>query len=169
MISLFLGRAINVCFGDSSTLDVGELRNLESEVAQWNSDLPSSFDPIESSQITNTDDFPILWLYQGWHSKFVPSVRHEHTAKKNNFIVAALQYYYTLQIIFSLVSLTSMNETRADPSSSGILQKASNLLTNAPRILDKIEDYAIRVCALAISNDCDAARVNAFGPTAFCM
>jgi hypothetical protein len=73
LISLLLGRAINVCFGDRSRLDVEELRNLESEVAQWKSDLPSSFDPIESSQTTNTDDFPILWLYHGWHSKFVPS------------------------------------------------------------------------------------------------
>lgn len=62
-----------------------------------------------------------------------------------------------------------MNKTRAAPSPSGVLQKALNLLTSAPRILDKIEDYATRVCSLAISNDCDAARVNAFGPTAFCM
>lgn len=69
LISLLLARAINLCFGDISRPGVEELRNLESEVAQWRSNLPSSFDPIESSETTDKDSFPILWLYHGWHSK----------------------------------------------------------------------------------------------------
>lgn len=38
-----------------------------------------------------------------------------------------------------------------------------------PRVAQKIEPHAVQICALAISNDSNAARVNAFGPVAFCM
>ncbi|KAH8702043.1 hypothetical protein BGW36DRAFT_336426 [Talaromyces proteolyticus] len=148
LISLFLGKAINICFGAPPATD--QLRELETEVSRWKDSLPVSFDPILSqNQTDKVDSFPVLWLFHGWH-------------------IAALQYYHTLKVIFSLASLTSIHDSRSDPSSDNIFHRASHLLESTPSILDKIDYHVTQICALAISNDCDAARVNAFGPVAFC-
>lgn len=78
--------------------------------------------------------------------------------------VAGLQYYHTLQIILLLAELGSVVTAEA-----GSLKMGSRIMALTPRVAQEIEHHAVQICALAISNDSNAARVNAFGPIAFCM
>ncbi|KAJ9355809.1 transcriptional regulator family: Fungal Specific TF [Paecilomyces variotii] len=70
--------------------------------------------------------------------------------------IAAMQYYYTAESILTLAAPTSAGQNA--------WQKAEHI-NNMRR---KLESNAIQLCSLAISNESNAARVNAFGPICFC-
>ncbi|KAL1982066.1 hypothetical protein VTN96DRAFT_1779 [Rasamsonia emersonii] len=147
MISLLLGRTINSCFGtgnDARVLPIPEWRSLREQVDEWRRDLPISFEPIHFEQDRSTNNFPELLHFHGWH-------------------IAGLQYYHTLQIILLLAELGSVVTAEA-----GSLKMGSRIMALTPRVAQEIEHHAVQICALAISNDSNAARVNAFGPIAFC-
>lgn len=72
MISLLLGRTINSCFGtgnDACVRPIPEWRSLREQVDEWRRDLPISFEPIQFEQDRNTNHFPELLHFHGWHSK----------------------------------------------------------------------------------------------------
>ncbi|KAL1966695.1 hypothetical protein VTN77DRAFT_3892 [Rasamsonia byssochlamydoides] len=150
MISLLLGRAINSCFGnDSHVLPVPEWRSLREQVDEWKRDLPASFEPIQLEQDYNANNFPELLHFHGWH-------------------IAGLQYYHILEIILLLAELGSAVTAEAGSLKMGIAESGFRIMALTPRVVQRIEYHAVQICALAISNDSNAARVNAFGPIAFC-
>lgn len=67
-----------------------------------------------------------------------------------------MKYYYTAESILTL----------AAPTSAG--QNAWQKTEHINNMRRKLESNAIQLCSLAISNESNAARVNAFGPTCFC-
>jgi hypothetical protein len=69
--------------------------------------------------------------------------------------VAGEQYFSIAKILLSL------SEPRPDAPNFGAIGRESNMLS--------VSDEALKVCGLAYTNEDIAARVNGFGPLAFCV
>ncbi|KAL2005614.1 hypothetical protein VTN00DRAFT_10107 [Thermoascus crustaceus] len=148
LISLLLGKVINMCLReDTRTVNFSEWKLLKDQVDDWQKSLPGSFQPISPNDTSvghpNSSSFPELWLFRGWH-------------------VAGLQYYHTAMTILLLLS------EPVSISTSTSLLNAWHRTLQMKTIHRELEYHATQLCALAISNDSKAARVNAFGPISFC-
>ncbi|KAL2216007.1 hypothetical protein M432DRAFT_123647 [Thermoascus aurantiacus ATCC 26904] len=140
MISLLLGKVINICLGDDArTVSFSEWKSLKDQVDEWRRSLPASFEPVSPLPTGGhpKSSFPELWLFRGWH-------------------IAGLQYYHTAMTILTL----------SEPGSASL--NAWRRTLQMQNIHRELEYHAVQLCALAISNDSSAARVNAFGPISFC-
>lgn len=80
---------------------------------------------------------------------------HALSNRKGHVLVAGEQYFSITK------SLLALSEPLQSAPTWG--------LTNRESIIPCIRDEALRVCGLAYTNDDIAARVNAFGPLAFCV
>lgn len=154
VISRLLGIVINRCLGkDAPALDMSEWTSMQLEIDRWRTELPKTFKPV-SLWGPPKSNFPELVMFHGWNSKL--PLQYTFNILINYFPVAAMQYYHTVMSILLL----------AEPTSAG--QNAWHKTEQINNMRRKLESHAIQICGLAISNESNAARVNAFGPICFC-
>ena len=152
-ISYLLAQIINFSFPDISERTSQEERtlawqNLKSDLIGWKARLPTRFDPFCTAPMAG-NVFPSLWMLRPWHGKPLSTFRYIKLLTR--FIAVASQQYF---------AIAEMLLTLFNPSPvCGHLGKAD---------LEFAEDRALRVCGLAKTNDDVSAKVNAFGPLAFC-
>lgn len=155
-ISHILARVINFCFAQNPENELSTNReeiwyNLKAEVEAWRIGLPESFKPF-STALKDGNVFPSEWLMQPCHGKWwrleMLMIWLTQSA------VAGKQYYYVAEMLLRL-----SQPCPGAPAFGLIGREASR---------DAIETPALMVCGLAFTNDNIPARVNAFGPLAFC-
>lgn len=79
LISLLLGKVINMCLGeDTRTVNFTEWKSLKDQVDEWRKSLPGSFQPIspndnDTAGHSKRSSFPELWLFRGWHGIYIPN------------------------------------------------------------------------------------------------
>ncbi len=154
-ITFILAKTINLCFSDASNESMDERNNLwqalAAELASWRHGLPITFQPFSTASRAG-NVFPSIWLLQPWHGKFI-HVKGLSCADLC-LAVAAEQYYSVAEILLELSrplsTQTPLSTTATDRSQETVVQ------------------HALKICGLAYTNDDVPARVNAFGPLAFC-
>ncbi len=142
IMSHILARIINHCFaGERASKELDDWVLLENELTAWKASLPASFEPYSNASITN-NPFPSFWLIHPWHGRLSRRTRRFET---DIMTVAAQQYFSIAKILLALYN------------PSGYIDR------------DIILENTLRVCGMAYTNENTAARVNAFGPLAFCQ
>jgi hypothetical protein len=157
-VSYLLARIINFCYPDlSQRMSLQERRvlwcALHADLIKWKANLPTSYEPFSLSARPG-NPFTSLWMLQPWHGRY-PCLRDisliNHGFQLTYTVpVAAQQYLAVAEILLAVY----------DPCPDG-----GHL---GRRSLVFAEEKALQVCGLAWTNENDAARVNAFGPLAFC-
>jgi hypothetical protein len=155
-ISHLLARVINFCFQnderDSLEGRVSTWRSLAIEVAAWKANRPATFDPFSTAPKSG-NPFPSLWLINPWHGEYFRSFNLSQFA--DIYLSVAGEQYFSLARI-----LLALSEPLPSEFDSGIIDREPSTL--------QVREEALRVCGLAFTNENVAARVNAFGPLAFC-
>ncbi|KAE8449832.1 hypothetical protein EG329_007309 [Mollisiaceae sp. DMI_Dod_QoI] len=154
-ITFILAKTINLCFSDASNESMDERNNLwqalAAELASWRHGLPITFQPFSTASRPG-NVFPSIWLLRPWHGKFI----HFKSLNRADLclIVAAEQYCSVIEILLEL-SRPCSTETSLRPPA-------------IDRSRETIVQHVLKICGLAYTNDNIPARVNAFGPLAFC-
>ena len=145
--SFILAKVINYSFRetprrrDDDTERSATWQSLFRELKAWKECLPQHFEPFSNAAKADSP-FPSLWLLQPWHGK-CPRLLW-YWLLTNISTVAAMQYYHVANLLLYLFDPQPHDHTAV------------------------ILESSLEVCGLADTNNNVSARVNAFGPLAFC-
>ena len=122
MISLLLGKVINICLGDDArTVSFSEWKSLKDQVDEWRRSLPVSFEPVSPLPTGGPpkSSFPELWLFRGWHSKYsLIYLRYSTTCPRRIFLVHQLTIH--ISTISCRSSILSHSHDHPDSIRAGI-------------------------------------------------
>lgn len=151
-VTVLLGQVINCCLDENATLlEMSQWSHLHHSLEEWRACLPASFEPLTlASNFKPNHGLFHIWAVHGWHG-----TQRDLYKSTTDKVAAALQYYHTAMTILLL----------AKPQSQTAIGRIDQLAS----LTREIEDHATRLCALALTSECQSVWVNAFGPIAFCM
>jgi len=157
-ITFILAKTINLYFAGADSEEPNDRNRLwhklASDTASWRKNLPHSFRPFSTASKSG-NVFESIWLLRPWHGKSFSRSQLTLLLMIMICTVAAEQYYSVTEILLALSK--PFPDTTASTSTEEVQSR------------DVIIHHALRICGLAYTNDNVSARVNAFGPLAFCM